>query len=202
MAIAEQLAFSLTEERRGIHVLLWDDMTALFQMLLVTRAALGDLPVEPFLISEQEARFDLLKKTILSRISDQLDHEWESETDFPPLAPHPLWLLFIQQAASRHVGSRLNGWRSLLAEPFGTLIVVRNADFDEFQRSAPDLASFIGPRIYDASRTLMVCSSQTRGRLEKTLPEQFMEILRELPGALPSHQELRDWEPLVEEDEG
>lgn len=186
MAIAEQLAFSLKEEGRGIHALLWDDMTALYRVLLVTRAALADFPVEPFLITDDVAQFDPLRKTILSRIGDQVDHEWEAETDLPPLAPHPLWTLFIQQAASKQFGARLNGWRRLLAEPLGTLIVVRNADFDEFQRSAPDLASFIGPRIYDASRMMLVCSRQTRDNLERSLPKPFQGILRQLPGTLPS----------------
>jgi hypothetical protein len=78
---------------------------------------------------------------------------------------------------------------------------VRNADFDEFQRSAPDLASFIGPKIYDASRMMFVCRQETLDKINQSLPEPFQEILRQLPGAMPTHDELRNWKPLSESDE-
>ena len=79
----------------------------------------------------------------------------------------------------------------------GTLLVIRNADFRDFQRAAPDLASFIGPRIYDASRLMMVCSRETLGKLRRVLPEPFETILRQLPGTVPPAEELADWTPLT-----
>lgn len=204
MAIAEELAFSLSEERSGIHVLLWDDKHALIRVLLVTRAVLRDrdLPQELFLISDDPPPADALRRSIMARISERVDGEWatDDQTSAPP--PHPLWMLFLRQALSQQAGARLNGWRQVFAEPLGTLIVVRNADFDPFQRSAPDLASFVGPRIYDASRIMMICSRRTRDSLERSLPHSLHEILRELPGELPTLENLRTWEPLLDPDEG
>jgi hypothetical protein len=74
--------------------------------------------------------------------------------------------------------------------------VVRNADFMDFQRQAPDLASFIGPRIYDARQMLMICSDETLRRLKKSLPDPFEEIVKDLPGTRPTSQELAGWTPL------
>ena len=42
MAIVEQLAFSLKEEGRGIHVLLWDSLAELYFVLVITRAFLAE----------------------------------------------------------------------------------------------------------------------------------------------------------------
>jgi hypothetical protein len=203
MAIVEQLAFSLKEEGRGIHALLWDSLAELYHVLMITRAFLAETEIEPLLISTEPARIHELNDMIQRRLDDQIQREGEhGQDDGPPCPPHPIWALFIQQAASKQVGPRLNGWRRPLSEPNGTLLVVRNADFDDFQRSAPDLASFIGPRIYDASRLVVVCSKGTLSNLKKTLPEQFDQILRQLPGTAPTAIELADWTPLPVSDGG
>jgi hypothetical protein len=198
MALVEQLAFSLRETGRGVHALLWDDMGDLVRTLLVTHAVLGDIPIEPLLVSGETKRLEEFRDLIAARLADQILHERiEARADDPDSPPHPLWILFLQQAASEQAGPRLNGWRRPLSEPRGTLLVVRNADFRTFQRSAPDLASFIGPRIYDASRLMMVCSKDTLSKLEKALPEPFPSILRQLPGTVPTAKELADWTPLT-----
>ena len=197
MALVEQLAFSLREEGHGVHALLWDDMGDLYRVLLITIAALGDMRTQPLLISNEVRRIKELDDMIQGRLDVQVEQEGVlDQTDDSPPPPHLLWILFLQQAVSKQVGPRLNGWRRPLSEPRGTLMVVRNADFMDFQRNAPDLASFIGPRIYDASRMMMVCSGETLGKLQKVLPEPFESILRQLPGRVPTTEELADWKPL------
>jgi hypothetical protein len=202
MALVEQLTFSLKEEGRGVHVLLWDDMGDLVRVLVITCGALADLPIEPRLISSETIRLKEFGKPLQARAADQIEQENPGSGDGDPRSSsHPLWMLFLQQAASEQAGPRLNGWRRPLAEPMGTLLVIRNADFRDFQRQAPDLASFIGPRIYDASRLMLVCSRATLARLTKVLPEAFQTILRQLPGTMPSAEELADWTPLNSSDE-
>jgi hypothetical protein len=203
MALVEQLAFSLREQGHGVHALLWDDMGDLYRVLLITIAALGEMPTHPLLLSTEVPRIQELNDLIQGRLRDEIEQEGEpglTGDSTPP--PHPLWIFFLQQAVSKQVGPRLNGWRRPLSEPRGTLMVVRNADFMDFQRNAPDLASFIGPRIYDASRMMMVCSRDTLGKLQKVLPEPFESILRQLPGRVPTAGELADWMPLPYSDEG
>lgn len=196
--MVEQLGFSLRETGRGVHALLWDDLGDLVRALLVTHAVLGDIPVEALLVSGEPRRLEGFLEEIGTRVVGQILQESpEQGTNGPDSPPHPLWILFLQQAASERVGPRLNGWRRPLAEPRGTLLVVRNADFRDFQRSAPDLASFLGPKIYDASRLMMVCSKDTLSRLEKALPDSFLSILRQLPGAVPTPADLADWTPLT-----
>jgi hypothetical protein len=203
MTLIEQLASSLREEGRGIHALLWTDLGDLYRVLLITHAALGEMPIQPLLISNEATRIKELNDLIQARLRDQVEYDGQqgqAADSFP--FPHPLWVLFFQQAVSKQVGPRLNGWRRPLSEPRGTLLVVRFADFIEFQRNAPDLSSFIGPRIYDASRMMMVCSRETLGKLKKDLPEPFESIIRQLPGTPPSAEEIADWTPLPFADEG
>ncbi len=203
MALIEQLAFSLREEGRGVHALLWDDMGDLVRVLMVTHAALGEMPIQSHLISSETRRLEDLRDLIEESVIDQIQHErGEGAADDADPPPHPLWILFLQQTASEQAGPRLNGWRRPLSEPRGTLLILRNADFRDFQRYAPDLASFIGPRIYDASRLMMVCSSSTLERLKKDIPRSIESILRQLPGTLPSAEELADWTPFSISDEG
>ncbi len=203
MALVEQLAFSLHEEGHGVHALLWDDMDDLYRVLLITIAALGEMPTQPLLISNEVTRIKELNDMIQGRLRVQVEQEgMPDQIDDSPPPPHPLWILFLQQAVSIQVGPRLNGWRRPLSEPRGTLMVVRNADFMDFRRNAPDLASFIGPRISDASRMMMVCSRETFEKLQKALPEPFESILRQLPGRAPTAEELADWAPLPSSDEG
>jgi hypothetical protein len=73
------------------------------------------------------------------------------------------------------------------------MLVIRHADFDPFQRSAPDIASFVGPRIYDASTMLSVFSRETYRRLRNRLPDEIEAILARLPGTAPSEQDVANW---------
>jgi antitoxin component of RelBE/YafQ-DinJ toxin-antitoxin module len=98
MALVEQLATSLREEGRGVHALLWDDMSDLVRVLLVTHAALGDIPIEPRLVSGETKRLEEIRELIQARVAEQIQNErLEDMADDPDPPPHPLWILFLQQ---------------------------------------------------------------------------------------------------------
>jgi hypothetical protein len=184
MSTAEELAFSIREERRGAHVLLWDDQGDLARALLIFRAALGAVPIEPMLLASTKDA-GILGVKISARSSGDTN-----ESGQPSRA---LWLIFLQQASAILIGPWLNGWRGPLSEPPGTLLLIRHADYEPFQRAAPDLASYAGPRVYDAARMLSLASSQTISRIDLPLPGPIIEILRKLPGTLPPAGELEQW---------
>jgi len=123
----------------------WYGMTwAAISGSLITHAALGEVRIEPLLLTRENR---VLESWNCSSGQGRLRNPEclgleDPDNDQPPA--HPLWELFLQQAVGKEVSLRLNGWRRPLSEPKGTLLVVRTADFDEFQRDAPDLASFIG----------------------------------------------------------
>src|SRR5438046_1774482 len=101
MALVEQLAFSLWEEGRGVHALLWDDMGDLVRVLLVTHAALGDIPIEPRFASGGTKQLEEIRELIQARVAEQILHEMPGNgAGDPNSPPHPLWILFLQQAAS------------------------------------------------------------------------------------------------------
>ena len=202
MSTAEQLIFSLSEESRGIHVLLWEDKDVLVRVILTLRAALPRLSPEPLLLTGARDSLRTLHSVIASRVPP-VDH-FEDETEPETVSagdPH-LWVFFLQQAVGREVGPWLNGWRRPLSEPGGTLFVIRHADFDTFQRMAPDLASYVGPRIFDASGMLLICPKETVKQIETSLPDRYGEILRSLPGETPSPEEIGGWVSSIREAEG
>src|SRR5262249_25441092 len=100
---------------------------------------------------------------------------------------------FLQQARTELIGPWLNGWRRPLSESPGSLLVIRSADFPAFQRDAPDLTSFVGPRVYDASTMLSLFTPRTAQHLETIMPRELVDILKHLPGKTPSRNELRQW---------
>jgi hypothetical protein len=55
------------------------------------------------------------------------------------------------------------------------------------------LASFIGPRIYNASNLLSLFSDETKKQLNPTLPTEWTKILVELPGEMPPEESIREW---------
>ncbi|MCX7012113.1 MAG: hypothetical protein NTW86_06030 [Candidatus Sumerlaeota bacterium] len=191
MLTAEHLAQSITLDRKGVHLLLWQDKEDLYRAMIVLLAALGETPIQPILVASADSAVSTLRDLFQTKASDfeQVEHSDE--------APRPnrgkLIILFLQQAISETFGPWLNGWRSELAKAPGTLLVVRNADFIDFQRCAPDLASFIGPKIFDASAMLSIWSRETEKRLRSSPPKQYLEILRELPGRFPDPKEVRNW---------
>jgi len=177
MSSAEELAMSLQFELRGIHALIWDDQYDLVRALLILRAAASDLQLRPMLVPTTEKELAVFCNMLYD---SQIDND-------------VLRVLFVPQAANAIVGPWLNGARRPLSRPPGTLLLVRDADFKSFQEYAPDLASFVGPRIYDSASMLSIASPTTTQRLEATLPDDFMVALRGVPGSRPTRPEIDSW---------
>ena len=191
MSTAEQLAFSIDSERRGIHVLLWDHQEDLVRALLGVSAALDDLKIYPVFVSGVSGDVRVLAQLMESRIPITVE-ECSPPHDSDSVADR-VWMLFVQQASTQQVGPWLNGWRRPLAQPPGSMLVIRHADFQPFQRHAPDIASFVGPRIHDASTMLSVFSTTTYERLQRTLPSEIRTVLTRLPGTTPEEQSIEKW---------
>ena len=191
MSTADQLAFSISTERRGIHVLLWDDQDDLARALIGLFAGLADLQTHSLLVSDDEEDLLALRRLVESRVQD-VDDESGLGRDSESRRSQ-FWILFLQQASSNTAGPWLNGWRRPISEPPGAMLVIRHADFDPFQRNAPDIASFVGSRIFDASTMLSVFSKTTYKRLETRLPDDIEAILRRLPGTSPDEHEVANW---------
>ncbi len=192
MATAEQMAKSIRLENQGVFALLWDAKEDLVRALLILNATLGEMPKRALLLAPGSESVVALRSLIETRV---IISETGEEADANP-APVPiceLWLLFLQQASYAAVGPLLNGWRSSLRQSHGTILIIRHADFEPFQRSAPDLASFIGPRIVNASNLLSLFSNNTRKKLKAKLPEVWTRILAELPGTMPPDETIREW---------
>lgn len=187
--MAEQIVLSLSEERAAIHVLLWDDQEDLVRALAVVLAAANDRGTRPLLISH--AAGDLARLQLQVRNRYPADAVIQEPGDLGEL--DRLWLLFIQQGTSAEVGPWLNGYRRPLAQAGGTLLVIREAEFGTFQQSAPDLSSFVGPHIYNASSILFVASEQLYKGLSPIIPPEICAILTQLPGEIPSRKSLEDW---------
>ncbi len=191
MSTAEQLAFSIDVERRGIHVLLWDDQQDLVRALLALFAGLADLQTHALLVSDDKKDLLALRQLVETRVPIS-DDESDLERD-PESRGSQFWVLFVQQASTNAVGPWLNGWRRPISDPPGAMLVIRHADFDSFQRNAPDIASFVGARIYDASTMLSVFSKTTYDRLNTRLPPEIETVLRRLPGTSPSQKDIANW---------
>lgn len=191
MSTAQQLAFSIRIERRGIHVLLWDDQDDLVRALLALFAGLPDPAVHALLVSDDGDDLRALAQLVETRV--RITGEESDSTPDSASWENRFWILFLQQASTSRVGPWLNGWRRPISDPPGSMLVIRHTDFDPFQRSAPDIASFVGPRIYDASTMLSVFSNEIYERLQDRLPNEIEFILRRLPGTAPSRQDAANW---------
>lgn len=189
MPTAEQFAQLLAEDGRGVHALLWDDQQDLTHALLILRAGYGAERIYNLVVSADSAGIMALRELTDSRCATELAEE---TCDRPAIAKH-LWLLFLPQAASVVLGPWLNGWRRPLSEPPGTVLIIRSADFDSFQRHAPDLTSFVGPRVYDTSMMLSIFSPQIAQRLEQYVPRDLEKVLKQLPGKPPTKEEIELW---------
>ena len=191
MPTAEQLAFSISTERRAVHVLLWSDKSDLVRALVAMLAALDDLDVHSLLVSDSDEDIAALRRLVELRAPIG-DGEAQTDDD-PQSVAKRFWLFFLQQATSTRVGPWLNGWRRPISEPPGSMLVIRHDDFDSFQRCAPDIASFVGARVFDASTMLSVFSSSTYERMSSHLPREIETILNRLPGTAPSNSDTANW---------
>lgn len=189
MPTAEQFARLLNQDGRGVHALLWDDQQDLVHAVLILRAVYGADRIRSLGVSGDTAGVEALRDLTDSRSAPEFDEEGARR----PTVAGQLWMLFLPQAGSADLGPWLNGWRRALSEPPGTVLVVRAADFDAFQRSAPDLSSFVGPRVYDTSHMLSLFSPETARRLERRVPAELVSVLKQLPGAPPTGEELNQW---------
>ncbi len=185
------MAFSIAVEKRGIHLLLWTDYDDLYRALLIVYGALqaAGLSVLPTGIPVADNRHEL-NRLFQTRIGSP---DSFVNKDFPH--KDNLWILFIPQAGNQSVGPWLNGWRRALSHPPGSLLVVRYPDFDDLQRNAPDLFSFVGPRIYNAGAMVSLFSENTYAHMSTCLPEATHAILESLRpgGTLPSQEEIKTW---------
>jgi hypothetical protein len=191
MATAERMAESIRVEGQGIVVLLWDAKEDLVRALVVINAVLNDLPRRSLLLTPGDVAVRSLRQLIETRVViSPEDPDGEQAAEQPA---RELWFLYLQQASSEMVGPWLNGWRGPLRQSPGTILLIRHADFEPFQRSAPDLASFVGPRIYNASTMLSVVSRATFERLDPRALARDAGILSQLPGTMPEDSELDQW---------
>jgi len=191
MSTAEQFAQSILLENRGVHVLLWSDQDDLYRALIVLLSVLKDQPVYPLLLTSTNESISKLRRLFEIK---QPSPKIEEETD-DSLIPSrkELLLFFIQQATSTTIGPWLNGWRTPMAASPGTLLVIRNADFMDFQRYAPDLASFFGSKNQDSASMLSLWNKETAQNIKVNLPTEFHDILINLPGEHPSKKEIEFW---------
>jgi hypothetical protein len=187
------MADSIRIEGHGIFVLLWDAKEDLLRALLVLNATLHDVPKRSLLLTPGNGTVHALRELIETRVIIRAQSTGDDDQSEQYPTASDLWLLYLQQASSATVGPWLNGWRGPLRQSPGAILVIRHADFEPFQRSAPDLASFVGPRIYNASTMLSVVSKPTFDRLDPSLPKADLDILSKLPGTAPEANELRRW---------
>lgn len=191
MSTAECFATSILIEKQGVHILTWDNKGDLIRALIVILAVTSEIPIESLLLSSAEDSTKGLGPFLeIQPISGTLSVDRELRLRPPREA---ILLLFLQQAASTTIGPFLNGWRSALVEPPGTVLVIRTADLIAFQRNAPDLASFIGPRMVEASTMLSIWSQKAVEKLRPSLPAAVSAIVQNLPGDQPTEKEIEDW---------
>jgi hypothetical protein len=179
MESAEHLVRVLSIQTRGIHVLLWEHKTDLIRALVVLKAALSNFPDTPILLPTEQIE--------LQRFSIGLFERPEEHT------PGSRRILLIPQASTQAIGAWLNGWRRQLADPPGTLLVIRRVDFVALYRRAPDLMSFAQSETHEVTGLLPLLDQATIDRTSERLPDAWYEPLNALPGALPSNDEIAGW---------
>jgi len=189
MSTAENFYNSLLIEGKGVHTLIWDDKADLVRSLIVFFAVYDDKPVFPILLTSVNSTIEKLRP-LLEKAGEENCQETVHQDDS---VRSNLLLIFLDQAVSNNIGPLLNGWRSVLAESPGTLLIIRSADFLNFQRNAPDLSSFIGPRILDTSTMLSLWCSKTAKMMEPRMPSALGKIIQDLPGETPSECEMIEW---------
>jgi hypothetical protein len=189
MNTAELYAKNIIIEHKGIYLLEWSEKPDLVRALIVLIPIIGEEIINPTLLDSGIAAKKYLKDLF------QIKQGSDNILDDDALGPDrkEMLFLFLQQAASSTVGPILNGWRSALAGAPGTILFVRSPDVSALQRSAPDLSSFIGPKMADTSNFLSIWSHETQIKLSDKLPKSIWQILEKLPGSMPQNQELATW---------
>ena len=191
MGTAEYFFESILIERKGVHALTWEDKGDLTRALTVLAVLFNGIQTYPLLLTSAElAERELGSLFAIKPISENESNDQRYE---PSLRRDSFLLLFLDQAAGSTIGPLLNGWRSALAEPPGALLIIRSADFTDFQRNAPDLASFIGPKISDTSTMLSIWSTKVSDKIRAQIPPKIKEILKKLPGEDLSEKEIVEW---------
>ena len=137
MASAEHFILSILEEPSTLHVLLWDDQDDLVRVLVVLSSEIAERGAVPLLVSSAPEHIAQLQSLVKNRVSPDAIVDDPAST---LMADH-LWLLFIQHGTASQVGPWLNGYRKPLAQAGGAVLILREAEFMQFQRSAPDLAA-------------------------------------------------------------
>jgi hypothetical protein len=179
MESAEHLARVLSIQTRGIQVLLWEHKTDLLRALSVLQAALPDFPDAPILLPTAPVDLQKFSIGLFERREEPLS------------VPRRIFL--IPQASVEPAGPWLNGWRQRLADPPGTLFVVRRVDFVALYRRAPDLMSFAQSEIHEATGLLPLIARATLDRMSERLPAAWYEPLEALPGVTPTEDEIAAW---------
>lgn len=190
MATALEFAMGLATRGRGISLLLWEDKDDLIRALLVLQAALTPPGLEPKVCRTEtettQALFQLFER--------QRVEPGEALHDTAPSA-HSIPILFVAFASGMIVGPVLNGWRRQLADPPGSIIVLRCAESRGFARCAPDLASFVQTK-GKAEEFLPIWPRELHDAIRPRLNEGMMEAICSLPGEAPSESELAHWKEL------
>jgi hypothetical protein len=179
MTSAEHLARDLSMQSRGIHVLSWDNKADLVRALLIIRAAPESSLDSPTVVPTVQTDLQLLGLRLFEEPDD--------------LASSSMRVFIIPQASTEAIGTWLNGWRRRLADPPGTLIVIRQSDLMALYRRAPDLMSFAQSEIHESAGLLPLVTRETFDRVCNSLPAGWQEALNSLPGSTPSVAELSDW---------
>ena len=191
MSTAEYFANAVMLEGKGVHVITWEEKEDLVHTLLVFIAVFEGVNIKPILLKSTIRAEKDLRSIFEIRPISQIEYD-SAQGEIAPTREEVL-LMFLDQAVSSSIGPLLNGWRSALAERPGTVVVVRSADFINFQRYAPDLASFIGPKIFDASTMLFLWRSETAKKIKSQLPDHISSVIDKLPGEYPSQKQIKEW---------
>lgn len=170
--------------------MLWEDKTELVRSLLVLEAAISDLVKTAYcFLSTDLNSIKHLEGIVDARRPCQFEFGEEVKLQ----EESPFLVLIFQQASMQTIGPWLNGWRNPLSQPPGSLLVIRSADFEQFLRSTPDLASFIGPKIFDSSSMISDLSPELLENMKVSVQQEALDILRNLPGELPTKSALEQW---------
>lgn len=191
MGTAEYFFESILIEGKSVHALTWEDKGDLVRALIVLAALFNGIQTYSLLLTSAE----LAERELgcLFSIKPIAKNQYDDFSNQPNLQRDSFLLLFLDQATGSSIGPLLNGWRSALANPPGALLIIRSADFTDFQRNAPDLASFIGPRIFDTSTMLSIWSARIAEKIRAQIPPEIKKILEKLPGEDPSEKEIAEW---------